>query len=174
MRPREFNNNIVQLNATFTSLKEQICAQQGSSNSLTEELSYNALVLAYNSVDLDQFKAFMGVKDNSAIQPHKDLMPKANAKFLDLDEKKVWNVPSQSQQLMSLTTLISKAEKKTINVQQQLERSKQSRKENPNIKLHLLIKQLTVPKDSGRQTLIHGCLPNPRRERRPRWYRRKV
>ncbi|CAJ1933780.1 unnamed protein product [Cylindrotheca closterium] len=104
-------------------------AQQGGSNSLTEELLYNALVLAYDSVDQDQFKAFMGVKDNSAIQPHEDLMSEADAKFLDLDEKKVWNVPSQSQQIMSLTTLISKAEKKTIDVQRQLDKSKQSRKE---------------------------------------------
>ena len=112
MRPREFGNDIVQFNEKFTSLTEQIRAQQGGSNSLTEELLYNALVLAYDSVDQDQFKAFMGVKNNSSVQPHEDLMSEADAKFQDLHERRIWNVPSQSQQILSLKTLVSKTEKK--------------------------------------------------------------
>ena len=130
MRPREFGNDIVQFNEKFTSLTEQIRAQQGGSNSLTEELLYNALVLAYDSVDQDQFKAFMGVKNNSSIQPHEDLMSEADAKFQDLHERRIWNVPSQSQQILSLKTLVSKTEKKAGDAMRQLDRSKQPRKDS--------------------------------------------
>jgi len=130
MRPREFGNDIVQFNEKFTSLTEQIRAQQGGSNSLTEELLYNALVLAYDSVDQDQFKAFMGVKNNSSVQPHEDLMSEADAKFQDLHERRIWNVPSQSQQILSLKTLVSKTEKKAGDAMRQLDRSKQPRKDS--------------------------------------------
>ena len=130
MRPRELGNDIVQFNEKFTSLTEQIRAQQGGSNSLTEELLYNALVLAYDSVDQDQFKAFMGVKNNSSVQPHEDLMSEADAKFQDLHERRIWNVPSQSQQILSLKTLVSKTEKKAGDAMRQLDRSKQPRKDS--------------------------------------------
>ena len=129
LRPREFGNDIVKFNEAFTALKETIRAQQGGENSLTEELLYNAIMRAYKSVEQDEFKGFMSVKDNSGtIDHHEDLMAEAGAKFHSLEEDKSWSVPSQGQQLMAfVTTALSKQTKKSTDRERRIGKAKPQR-----------------------------------------------
>ena len=49
-------------------------------NALTEDMNYNSVIDGYSSINRDDFRIFMGVKNNLAAQPHEVLMREADDK----------------------------------------------------------------------------------------------
>ncbi|CAJ1938908.1 unnamed protein product [Cylindrotheca closterium] len=151
LSPIEHGNSIILFNQRFNELKAKIRAMGGSS-SLNEVMTYNALAQGYNQVDQDEFRAFMSIKNNMPEIPHEDLMKEGETKYNNLVSEGLWHLPSQKQQIMSLSASQAKDKREIIkDYTAKIQKFGSKRKQPPTDP-----KQSKKPKADGRKDKDNG------------------